>query len=54
MNGYGKLRRITDKRKGIVEFWLYLAAALTIVRRLIGQAHTHCRWPTRPATRRLR
>jgi hypothetical protein len=27
MNSYGKLRRCTDKRKVIVEFYLYLAAA---------------------------
>jgi hypothetical protein len=53
MNGYGKLRRMTDKRKVIVEFWLYLAAALTVIRRLIGRARTHYRWPTRPTTRRL-
>ena len=53
MNGYGKLRRITDKRKTIVEFWLYLAAALTVIRRLIGRARTLYRWPTRPTTRRL-
>jgi len=26
MNGYGKLRRFTDKRKIIIEFYLYLAA----------------------------
>jgi hypothetical protein len=50
----GKLRRMTDKRKAIVEFWLYLAAALTVIPRLIGQARTHYRWPTRPTTRRLR
>ncbi len=54
MNGYGKLRRFTDKRKIIVEFYLYLAAALTVIRRLINQARTLYRWPTRPATRRLR
>jgi hypothetical protein len=54
MNGYGKLRRITDKRKIIVEFWLDLAAALTVIRRLIGKARTQYRWPTRPTTRRLR
>lgn len=54
MNGYGKLRRMTDKRKAIVEFWLYLAAALTVTRRLIGRARTQYRWPTRPTTRRLR
>jgi hypothetical protein len=54
MNGYGKLRRFTDKRKVIVEFYLYLAAALTVVRRLINRARTLYRWPARPTTRRLR
>lgn len=54
MNGYGKLRRCTDKRKIIVEFYLHLAAALTVIRRLIGRARTHYRWPARPTTRRLR
>jgi Transposase DDE domain len=54
MNGYGKLRRFTDKRKIIVEFYLYLAAALTVIRRLINRARIHYRWPTRPTTRRLR
>jgi Transposase DDE domain len=54
MNGYGKLRRCTDKRKVIVEFYLYLAAALTVIRRLIGRARTLYRWPARPTTRRLR
>jgi hypothetical protein len=28
MNGYGKLRRFIDKRKIVIEFYLYLAAAL--------------------------
>jgi hypothetical protein len=36
MNGYGKLRRFTDKRRVIVEFYLNLAAALTVLRRLIN------------------
>ena len=54
LNGYGKLRRCTDKRKIIVEFWLCLATAITIIRRLINRARTHYRWPTRPTTRRLR
>jgi hypothetical protein len=53
MNGYGKLRRFTDKRKVIVEFYLYLAAALTVIRRLINRARTLYRWPARPTTRRL-
>src|SRR6478609_5800419 len=54
MNGYGKLRRCTDKRRVIVESYLYLAAALTVIRRLINQARSRYRWPTRPTTRRLR
>jgi Transposase DDE domain len=54
MNGYGKLRRCTDKRKVIVEFYLYLAAALVVIRRLINQARSRYRWPARPTTRRLR
>ncbi len=41
MNGYGKLRRNTDKRKIIVEFYHYLTAALTVIRRLINRARTH-------------
>jgi hypothetical protein len=54
LNGYGKLRRCTDKRKVIVEFYLDLAAALTVIRRLIGRARSRYRWPTRPTARRLR
>jgi hypothetical protein len=54
MNGYGKLRRCTEKRKIVAEFYLYLAAALTVIRRLINRARTLYRWPTRPTTRRLR
>jgi len=54
MNGYGKLRRCTEKRRGIVEFYLFLAAALVVLRRLIQEARLHYRWPTRPTTRRLK
>jgi hypothetical protein len=54
MNGYGKLRRCTDKRKAIVEFYLNLAAALTVIHRLINRARVLYRWPARPTTRRLR
>ena len=54
MNGYGKLRRVTDKQKIIVGFYLYLAAALTVIRRLINRARSLYRWPGRPTTRRLR
>lgn len=54
MNGFGKLRRSTDKQRRIVEFFLFLAAAITVVRRLINTARTHYRWDQRPTTRRLK
>jgi len=37
----------------IVGFYFYLAAALTVNRRLIGRARSLYRWPARPTTRRL-
>jgi transposase len=54
MNGYGKLRRCTEKNTRVVNFYLALAAALTVIRALIREARTRYRWPTRPTTRRLR
>ena len=54
MNNYGKLRRCTDRDGAIVDFYLYLAAALVTVRALIQRARTLYRWPTRPTTRRLK
>jgi Transposase DDE domain len=54
MNGYGKLRRCTEKSKAVVDFYLFLAAALVVVRQLIHRARTRYRWPSRPTTRRLK
>lgn len=54
MNGYGKLRRTTDKQRRIVEFFVFLSAAITVIRRLINRARSHYRWPDRPTTRRLK
>jgi len=54
MNGYGKLRRMTDRNVKIVEFYLQLAAAFVTVRQLIQRARRRCRWDTRPATKRLK
>jgi hypothetical protein len=54
MNGYGKLRRCTDRDGRIVDFNLYLAAAFVTVRALIRQARRRYRWDTRPTTRRLK
>ncbi len=53
MNGYGKIRRCTEKRRVVAELYLYLAATLTVTRRLINDARTHYRWPARPTTHRL-
>jgi IS5 family transposase len=54
MNGYGKLRRMTDRNVKVVEFYLYLAAAFVTVRQLIQRARHRYRWDTRPATKRLK
>ncbi len=53
MNGYGKLRRCTEKQKAVVDFYLFLAAAVVVLRRLIQEARTRYRWDSRPTTRRL-
>jgi DDE family transposase len=54
MNGYGKLRRMTDRDATVVDFYLYLAAALVVIRQLIQRARRRYRWDTRPATKRLK
>lgn len=54
INAYGKLRRCTEKRQAVVDFYLFLAAALVVLRRLIQEARTRYRWPTRPTSRRLK
>jgi hypothetical protein len=54
MNGFGKLRRCTEKVGAVVDFYLFLAAAFVVARCLIREARTRYRWPGRPTTRRLR
>ncbi len=54
MNGFGKIRRCTDRNAAIIDFYLYLAAAIVTIRQLIQRARTLYRWDTRPTTRRLR
>jgi hypothetical protein len=54
MNGYGKLRRCTEKRRSDVDFYLFLAAALVVLRQLIQRARRRYRWASRPTTRRLK
>jgi Transposase DDE domain len=54
MNGYGKLRRMTDRDAAIAGFYLYLAAAFVTIRQLIQRARHRYRWDTRPTTKRLK
>ena len=54
MNGYGKLRRCTERNGAAVDFYLYLAAAFVTVRALIRAARQRFRWPGRPTARRLK
>lgn len=54
MNGFGKLRRCTEKVQQVVDFYLFLAAACVVTRALIQRARPRYRWPGRPTTRRLR
>ena len=53
MNGYGKLRRCTEKRAAAVDLYLFLAAAFVVTRRRIQRARLRYRWVGRPTTRRL-
>jgi hypothetical protein len=53
MNGFGKLRRCTDRSGVVVDFYLFQAAAVVATRRLINEARTRFRWDNRPPTRRL-
>jgi transposase len=54
MNGYGKLRRCTERSRQVVDFYLFLAAAVMVVRPLIQRARLRYRWPGRPTSRRLK
>jgi hypothetical protein len=54
MNGYGKLRRCTERTGRVVDFYLFQAAAFVVVRCLIQRARSRYRWDGRPTTRRLK
>ncbi len=54
MNGFGKLRRCTEKARSVVALYLSLAAAIVVTRCLIQHARIRYPLPGRPTTRRLR
>jgi len=51
---HGKLQRCTETSGSVVDFYLYLAAALVTLRMLIRRATSRYRWDGRPTTRRLK
>jgi hypothetical protein len=54
LNGFAKLRRCTERSAAVVDFYLFLAASFVAARMPVDAARNRFRWPTRPATRRLR
>ena len=54
MNGYGKLRRCTERTGLVVAFSLMLAATFVVTRCLIQRARSCYRWDNQPTTRRLK
>lgn len=54
MNDYGKLQRCTERSGEVVDFYLYLAAALVTLRMLIRRSTSRYRWDGRLTTRRLK
>ncbi|MEU8837374.1 MULTISPECIES: IS5 family transposase [unclassified Streptomyces] len=54
MNGFGRLRRCTEKYGKTVDFYIYLAAVIVTLRMLIRRAVRQYRWDGRPTTRRLK
>lgn len=54
MNGFGKLRRCTERTATVVDFYFFLAASFVVARCLIQHARTSYRWEHQPTTRRLK
>jgi hypothetical protein len=54
MNNFGRLRRCTERRKAVIEFFLALAPTIITIRCLIRRARTLYRWNTRPRPPRIR
>lgn len=46
MNGFGKFRRCTDRNAKVIDFYLYLTAAIVTIRQLIQRTRTLHRWDT--------
>jgi hypothetical protein len=49
LNTFGELLWCTERRQACAAFYRTLAGVVVIIGRLIRQAWTHDRWPTRPS-----
>ncbi len=54
MKGSGPHRRCTERCRPVIDCYLFLAAAVVVVRRLPQRARLRYCWPGRPTTRRLK
>ena len=54
LNGFGKLRRCTERSAAVVDCYLFLAASFVVTQLLLRAAFPDFRWSTRSTTRRLR
>ncbi len=54
LNGFGKLRRCTERRRDCVDAYLALAAAIVTLRALLRAAWYRYRWDSRPRSPRIR
>ncbi len=54
LNDFGRLRRCPERRAAVVDLYLFLAAAIIVIRMLLRAARHDFRWPTRSTARRLR
>ena len=45
-NDFGELRRLSDHDRDVIELHTHQGATITMLRRLINEACTRCRWPT--------
>ena len=54
LNAFGRLRRCPERSAAVVDLYLFLAASIIVIQRLLRAAFPTFRWPTRATTRRLR
>ena len=52
--GIASAGRCTERNAKIVDFYLYLTAALVTIRQIIQRARAPYRWDTRPTIERLK